>query len=112
MKKNSNTPKDAAAASCPDKAQYKHQPTKLELVLAYLIKHGSMTPGDAMTHCGCWRLAAVIHTLKKAGISISTQQEPHEGGFHARYYLNDSGAAERHQQRLAERSNKGRRAAA
>ena len=87
MKKNSDTPKNAAALSCPDSSHYSHQPTKLERVLTYLITHGSITPAEAHQHCQCWRLAAVVHTLKKAGIVIQTRQEAHEGGYHARYWL-------------------------
>ena len=112
MKKSSDTLTNATALSCPDSNQYKHRPTKLELVLGYLIQNRSITPREALTHCNCWRLAAVIHSLKKSGICIHTQQEPHQGGFHARYHLDDPDAALRHHQRLTKRSDKSQEAAA
>lgn len=110
MKKD-DTPKDTASTSCPDQYEYKREPTKLESVLAYLTEKGNISPSDALKHCNCWRLSAVIHTLKKAGIIIETHQEAHEGGFHARYYLSQQPQAERHLEALRKRSRGGKHAA-
>lgn len=111
MKKD-DTPKDIASTSCPDKSKYKREPTKLESVLAYLTDKGTISPGEALQHCKCWRLSAVVHTLKKAGIPIQTHQEKHEGGFHARYYLTHQAKAEKHLEALQERSKGGKNVAA
>jgi hypothetical protein len=108
MKKNSAIPKNTAALSCPDMSNHKRKPTKLECVLSHLIKYGNISPRDAMDLYQCWRLSAVVHTLKKAGITVRAEQEPHEGGIHARYFL-DSGsksAAENHFERLTRKEVK------
>ena len=111
MKKD-DTPKDTASKSCPDQSKYKREPTKLESVLAYLTNKGSITPSEALQYCNCWRLSAVVHTLKKAGIPIETHQEKHNGGYHARYYLAHQTKAEKHLEALQERSRGGKNAAA
>lgn len=111
MKKD-DTPRDTATTSCPEHSKYKREPTKLESVLTYLTDKGNISPGEALKHCKCWRLSAVVHTLKKAGIRIETHQEQHKGGFHARYYLTHQTKAEKHLKALQKRSRGGKNAAA
>lgn len=54
-------------------------------VLAHL-KRRSLTQADAIMF-GCYRLAARVYDLCKAGYQIRTEREAHEGGVHARYRL-------------------------
>ena len=42
-------------------------------VLTYLEEHGSITPMEALTEFGCYRLGARIWDLRHAGHSISTE---------------------------------------
>lgn len=44
--------------------------TQLEIVNHHLENHGSITPLEAQSNYGIWRLAAVIHKLKKRGVDI------------------------------------------
>ena len=41
-------------------------------ILAHLLEGHSITPLDALQQYGCFRLAPVIHVLRKQGYSIST----------------------------------------
>lgn len=102
MKKD-DTPKDTASKSCPDLSKYKREPTKLELVLSYLIKKGSAAQMETIELCDSWRLSAVVHTLKKAGIPIERKDEPHKGGKHARYFLIDTERATQHLEKIQTR---------
>jgi len=43
-------------------------------ILAYMQKHGTITPLEALDHLGCMRLAARISDLKKAGYKIASRQ--------------------------------------
>lgn len=43
------------------------------MALEYMHKYGSITPLEALTAFGCFRLAAVICKLRKAGIDIDTE---------------------------------------
>jgi hypothetical protein len=56
-------------------------------VLALLSRGGEITPLDALNQFRCFRLAAVIHTLRRKGHDIETLDEHHDGGVHARYRL-------------------------
>ena len=49
------------------------KPTQSELILAYMKKHGSITPLDALLEIGCFRLGARIWDLKQAGHNIETE---------------------------------------
>ena len=60
--------------------------TQTDLVLDHLKEHGHISPREAMDF-GCYRLAARIMDLRNLGIPIKTENEKHEGGTHARYYL-------------------------
>tara|TARA_B110000196_G_scaffold70119_1_gene59931 strand:- start:12212 stop:12565 length:354 start_codon:yes stop_codon:yes gene_type:complete len=66
---------------------YSIKKTKIENVVTHLIKVGHISPREAMITYNVWRLAAIIFDLKKADIQIDTQDEPHQGGIHKRYYL-------------------------
>ena len=101
--KNSDTRQNAAASASETPIECSRKPTKLEQVLGYLIEHGSITPAEALNHCNCWRLAPVVHTLKKSGIPIETQKEEHEGGTHARYWLLDPPPATQHLEAIQKR---------
>jgi hypothetical protein len=46
-----------------------------ELILLYLEAHGSITPLEALQHCGCFRLAARIRELREEGKVITTKIE-------------------------------------
>ena len=50
--------------------------SQCKLILFYLKEYGKITARDAMQLCGCMRLAARIHDLRKKGILIKT--ETHE----------------------------------
>lgn len=60
--------------------------TQCDKVLRYIDLHGSISPAEAMTF-GCYRLAARIKDLRDDGYEIVTEDEPHDGGSHARYRL-------------------------
>ena len=48
--------------------------SKKELILAYLRKHGTITPDEARIHCRkCERLAARISELRAEGHNIITE---------------------------------------
>ncbi len=51
------------------------------------LKRKPITALDALQHIGCFRLAARIEDLRKAGWEIETRMEEHSGGKHARYFL-------------------------
>jgi|TARA_R100001480_G_C4736690_1_gene181588 hypothetical protein len=42
-------------------------------ILAHLLEGHSITPLDALQQYGCFRLAPVIHVLRKQGYRISTE---------------------------------------
>lgn len=46
--------------------------TQEKAVLTTLQRGDSITPIQAMNQCGTMRLAAIIHTLRKKGHSITT----------------------------------------
>lgn len=41
-----------------------------ELILNYMREHGSITPREALNHCGSMRLSARIHDLRAMGHDI------------------------------------------
>ena len=49
--------------------------TQTEWVLNKLLVGKSLTPIDALNGCGCFRLAAIVFDLKKAGWNIETLSE-------------------------------------
>lgn len=44
--------------------------TQIEMILAYMREHWSITPMEALNHCGCMRLSARIHDLRNLGHDI------------------------------------------
>lgn len=54
--------------------------SKKELILAYLRKHGSITPDEARLYCRkCERLAARISELRADGHNIITDNKDNQG---------------------------------
>lgn len=56
-------------------------------VIRYIEANGSISDLEAYTKLGIRRLAARIYDLRDAGWSITTEDETHEGGTHARYRI-------------------------
>lgn len=51
-----------------------------QLILEYLLKHGSITADEAQTHCKrCHRLAARISELRADGHNIITDNKDADG---------------------------------
>lgn len=51
-----------------------------QLILEYLLTHGSITPQDAIDHCKrCFRLAARIADLRAEGYNIITDDRDSAG---------------------------------
>lgn len=46
--------------------------SQCKLILFYLKEKGSITAKEALQLCGCMRLAARIHDLRRKGIPIKT----------------------------------------
>lgn len=49
--------------------------THNEMILQYMREHGSITPREALNHCGSMRLAARIHELREMGYTIHMELE-------------------------------------
>ena len=47
--------------------------SQCKMILFYLKERGSITAKEAQKLCGCMRLAARIHVLRKKGIPIKTE---------------------------------------
>jgi hypothetical protein len=56
-------------------------------VLVHLQRYGSITPKEAADLYGCWRLAARVMELRQSGHPITTKDEAHHNGVHARYEM-------------------------
>lgn len=66
-----------------DLLQLKPQTRK---ILNHLCKKGSISPMEALTVYGIYRLSACIHDLRKVGIKISTNMRKDAAGHqYARY---------------------------
>jgi rare lipoprotein A len=59
--------------------------TQNEQIKAYLSKGKSITPIDALTKFGCFRLAARISDLRKNGLKIVTKNVTVSGKTFASY---------------------------
>lgn len=46
--------------------------TQCDMVLAHMMEHGSISQLEAAEEYGCWRLAARISDLRKAGYAIKS----------------------------------------
>ena len=58
-----------------------------EQILDYLHEHGSITPMEALSEIGCFRLSGRIFELKAEGHDIQTEQMFRNGKVFARYVL-------------------------
>ncbi len=62
-------------------------------VLQYIVEHGSITPAEAFTELGVYRLSGRIHDLRSIGVDIATNTETKKTGkvrkSYARYTLNE-----------------------
>ena len=47
--------------------------TQLNRILAHLLEHETITPLEALSEYGCYRLGARIADLRKQGYDIETQ---------------------------------------
>lgn len=61
--------------------------TQTEMIRAHLESGREITPIDALQQYGCFRLAARINDLRKAGMQIETITEQREGKAWAKYRL-------------------------
>jgi hypothetical protein len=52
------------------------KPTQMQLILEYMSEFGSITPLEAISDIGCYRLSARISDLKKQGYPIKTELVP------------------------------------
>lgn len=48
--------------------------SQCKMILFYMKEVGSITAKEALQLCGCMRLAARIHDLRKKGIPIKTEK--------------------------------------
>lgn len=64
-----------------------NQITQLEMILADLKKGFKITPLQALTDYGCFRLGARIHDLKRQGYQIDTEMKTIQGKRFAEYRL-------------------------
>ena len=61
--------------------------TQNEQIKAYLSKGKSITPIDALSKFGCFRLAARISDLRKNGLKIATKNVTVSGKTFASYKI-------------------------
>ena len=61
--------------------------TQVQQIHDHLHDGKSITPLEALNLYGCFRLAAVIHILRKDGISIETENVTQNGKTFAKYFL-------------------------
>lgn len=59
--------------------------TQQEAVKHHLHTTGSITPMEALSQYGCFRLGSIIHRLRRRGWKIETHREGAQG--YARYCL-------------------------
>lgn len=68
--------------------------TQNERILRHLREKGCISPLEALSECGCFRLAARISDLKSAGHRISSRMHTHRNSHgepvrYATYYLEE-----------------------
>ena len=61
--------------------------TQKQQIQAYLTKGKSLTPIDALTKFGCFRLAARIADLRNDGLNIATKIITKKGRSYASYSI-------------------------
>ena len=54
--------------------------TQLEIVNHHLATHGRITPLEAQSNYGIWRLAAVIQKLKQRGLDVHSRMKTAPSG--------------------------------
>jgi hypothetical protein len=64
--------------------------TQTEQIRQHLVTGESITPLDALQSYGCFRLAARIDELRKAGLDIETVKESRNGKSYARYRIREA----------------------
>lgn len=47
--------------------------TQNDMILSYIREFGAITPIEALRDCGCFRLGARVHELKKEGYLIKSE---------------------------------------
>ena len=63
--------------------------SQCKLILFYLKEYGKITAKDAIQLCGCMRLAARIHDLRRKGIPIKSESHTYRNtaGNKVRYAI-------------------------
>jgi hypothetical protein len=61
--------------------------TQNDVIRAALLAGRSLTPLDALSEFGCFRLAARVADLRREGLPIECVSETANGKRFARYYL-------------------------
>lgn len=62
--------------------------TQQSLVLAHLLRHGSIDPMEAFKLYGCTRLGGQVFCLRQKGWGIRTERKQADsGGMYAVYHL-------------------------
>lgn len=65
-----------------------------EKILTYMRKQGGITAMDALKLCGCFRLSARIHDLRRDGHRIVTETVRRNNSNFAQYWLMEDEADE------------------
>lgn len=67
----------------------KRHDSQLNIIRKYMLDGNAITPIEALNLCGCFRLSAIIHTLRhKEGYPILMDQpEVTNGKPYARYWI-------------------------
>lgn len=63
--------------------------TQRNAILAHLQSGRPITPVEALSQYGCFRLAAVVHELRREGHAIRTDTRTHNGKRFAEYVYED-----------------------
>jgi hypothetical protein len=61
--------------------------TSQDLLILEHLKRGPITPLEALSLYGCFRLAARVNDLRKKGIHIETEDVEENGKRYARYFI-------------------------
>lgn len=64
-----------------------HLKPQAQTIARHLREHGSITDLEALRLYRIRRLSGRIYEIRGAGWTIETRNEPHDGGYHARYVL-------------------------
>ena len=65
----------------------KSEETECNMILDYIMEHGSINPAEAFLELGCYRLSARIKDLRDEGYDIVTVMEQKNGKRYARYKI-------------------------